>query len=55
LASRLSDIEPVEEDAKTVMRCVALRKFHRKLKIYAQILLPRLFVPIIDIVGTRFI
>lgn len=41
MASRLSDVEPVEEDAKTVMRCVSLRKFHRKLKIYAQILLPR--------------
>lgn len=41
LASRISGSTPVEEDAKTVMRCVALRKFHRKLKIFAQIILPR--------------
>lgn len=41
LANRVSDSNPVEEDAKTVMRCVALRKFHRKLKIFAQIILPR--------------
>jgi Calcium-activated BK potassium channel alpha subunit len=41
LASRISDCEPIEEDAKTVMRCVSLRKFHRSLKIFAQILLPR--------------
>ncbi|KAJ3310632.1 hypothetical protein HDV04_004875 [Boothiomyces sp. JEL0838] len=41
LASRISDVEPIEEDARTVMRCLSLRKFHPDLMIYAQILLPR--------------
>ncbi|KAJ3318321.1 hypothetical protein HDV06_000554 [Boothiomyces sp. JEL0866] len=41
LASRVSDVEPIEEDARTVMRCLSLRKFHPDLMIYAQILLPR--------------
>jgi hypothetical protein len=41
LASKISEVEPVEEDAMTVMRCVSIRKYHGKLKIFAQILLPR--------------
>jgi hypothetical protein len=41
LASKISDVEPVEEDARTVMRCVSMRKYHSKLKIFAQVLLPR--------------
>jgi hypothetical protein len=41
LAVRNSDSDPAEEDAKNVMRCVALRKFNQKLKIFAQVLLPR--------------
>ena len=41
LTSRISDCDTIDEDAKTVMRCVSLRKFHRGLKIFAQILLPR--------------
>ncbi|KAJ3271957.1 hypothetical protein HDV01_006091 [Terramyces sp. JEL0728] len=41
LSSRISDISPVEEDAKTVMRCLSIRKFNKNIKIYAQILLPR--------------
>ncbi|KAJ3000871.1 hypothetical protein HDV02_002334 [Globomyces sp. JEL0801] len=41
LSSKVSDVSPVEEDSKTVMRCLALRKFQPKLIIYAQILLPR--------------
>ena len=41
LASRVSDCEPIEEDAKTVMRCVSLRKFNPNIKMFTQVLLPR--------------
>ncbi|KAJ3313026.1 erg10, acetyl-CoA C-acetyltransferase [Boothiomyces sp. JEL0838] len=41
LASRISDISPVEEDAKTLFIDKSIRKFNKKIKIYAQILLPR--------------
>ncbi|KAI8926389.1 hypothetical protein BC831DRAFT_504492 [Entophlyctis helioformis] len=40
LSSRHSDQDPNEEDAKSVMRALALRKYHSRLKIFAQILLP---------------
>ncbi|KAJ8329775.1 hypothetical protein QVD99_004219 [Batrachochytrium dendrobatidis] len=40
LSSRNRDADPVEEDAKSVMRALALRKYHDSLKVFAQILLP---------------
>ncbi|KAJ1341252.1 hypothetical protein BSLG_004187 [Batrachochytrium salamandrivorans] len=40
LSSRNRDTDPVEEDAKSVMRALSIRRFYGNLKIFAQILLP---------------
>ncbi|KND03740.1 uncharacterized protein SPPG_01198 [Spizellomyces punctatus DAOM BR117] len=40
LASRLSDKPAVEDDAETVMTALAIKKFHKKANIFAQVILP---------------